>query len=87
MSALQTSGGSADPTPLRNSISPVVQFPKFYKKKKRKKTTTAPKDWIGSCGPDENATVAENSRRVPLSPNQSAVFIILTASRPSIKAE
>jgi hypothetical protein len=72
MSALQTSGGSADPTPLRNSISPVVQFPKFYKKKKRKKTTTAPKDWIGSCGPDENATVAENWR-VPLSPNQSAV--------------
>jgi hypothetical protein len=42
------------------ALSPVVQFPKFYKKKKRKKTITAPKDWIGSCGPDVNATVAEN---------------------------
>jgi hypothetical protein len=62
MSALQ----GAQLTLLRSgtALSPVVQFPKFYKKKKEKinniNLQTAPKDWIGSCGPDENATVAEN---------------------------
>jgi hypothetical protein len=56
------------------------------RKKKNNNLQLAPKCWIGSCGPDENATVAENWR-VPLSPNQSAVLIILTASRPLIRAE